>query len=310
MLATTLFPIGAILISVLSFFYPQLLLPLKNAIVPLLGVVMLGMGMTLRPENFVEVCRRPRAIVTGIILQYLLMPMVAYLVASLFDLNQALFVGMVLLGSCPGGTASNVICYLARGDVALSITLTTVSTILAVFLTPVLTWLYIGQRVPVPILDMMVEIFLIILLPVTAGVLINHYLGRYIHFIKHVFPYVSVLAIILIIGVIVTLNHDNIPVVAIPLLAAIFWHNLLGLSGGYFLARFMGLDERSCRTIAIEVGMQNSGLSVALAQSYFTAMAALPGAIFSIWHNITGSVLAWYWGKKTQQTPADEFTHS
>ena len=310
MLATTLFPIGAVLISVLSFFYPQLLLPLKNAIVPLLGVVMLGMGMTLRPENFIEVCRRPKAIVTGIILQYLLMPMIAYLIANLFYLDKGLFIGMVLLGSCPGGTASNVICYLARGDVALSITLTTVSTVLAVFLTPVMTWLYIGQRVPVPVLDMTFDIFLIILVPVTTGVLVNHYLGRYIHFIKHVFPYISVLAIILIIGVIVTLNHDNIPVVAIPLLAAIFWHNLLGLSGGYFLSRFLGLEERVCRTIAIEVGMQNSGLAVALAQTYFTALSALPGAIFSIWHNITGSVLAWYWGKKTERTPASKFTHT
>jgi BASS family bile acid:Na+ symporter len=275
--------------------------------VPLLGVVMLGMGMTLRPENFIEVCRRPATIATGLILQFLLMPLIAYLVARVFELDQALFIGLVLVGSCPGGTASNVICYLARGDVALSITLTTVSTLLAVFLTPMLTWLYLGERVPVPVVDMMIDIFLIILVPVVAGVLVNHYLGRYLHFIKHVFPYVSVTAIILIIGVIVTLNHDNIPVVAIPLLAAVFWHNLLGLSGGYFLARFLGLDERACRTIAIEVGMQNSGLGVALAQTYFTAMAALPGAVFSIWHNITGSVLAWYWGKKTDRTPADEF---
>ena len=310
MLATTLFPIGAVLISILSLVYPQLLLPLKDAIVPLLGVVMLGMGMTLRLENFIEVCRRPRAIAIGITLQYLLMPLIAYLVAWLFELDQALFIGMVLLGSCPGGTASNVICYLARGDVALSITLTTVSTVLAVFLTPVLTWLYIGERVPVPVLSMMGDIFLIILVPVSAGVLINHYLGRYLHFIKHLFPYISVIAIILIIGAIVALNHDNIPIVAIPLLAAIFWHNLLGLLGGYYLSRAMGLDERACRTIAIEVGMQNSGLSVALAQTYFSTMAALPGALFSIWHNITGSVMAWHWGRKTELTPADKFTHS
>lgn len=307
MLATTLFPIGAILIAVLAFLFPQLLLPLKNAIVPLLGVVMLGMGMTLRPENFIEVGRRPGTIATGIILQFLLMPLIAYLVATVFNLNQPLLIGLVLVGSCPGGTASNVICYLARGDVALSITLTTVSTLLAVLLTPLLTWLYIGERVPVPVLDMMFDIFLIILVPVAAGVLVNHYLGRYLHFIKHLFPYVSVIAIILIIGVIVTLNHDHIPVVAIPLLAAIFWHNLLGLTGGYFISRLLGLEERACRTIAIEVGMQNSGLGVALAQTYFTAMAALPGAVFSIWHNITGSILAWYWGRKTEETPAKEF---
>ena len=307
MIATTLFPIGAVLIAILSFIYPELLSPFQSAIIPLLGIVMLGMGMTLRPENFRDIVSRPRVIAVGVVLQFLLMPLIAFLVSLLLALPESLLIGMVLVGSCPGGTASNVICYLAKGDVALSITLTTISTILAVIFTPILTWLYIGQRVPVPVPDMMLNIFLIILLPVTTGVLINHYLGKYLHGIKHIFPYVSVIAIIFIIGIIVSLTQPDIPKLALPVLAAIFWHNVLGLAGGYYLTRFLGYEDKVCRTIAIEVGMQNSGLGVALAQSYFTTLSALPGALFSIWHNITGSILAGYWGRKTEETPASDF---
>ncbi len=280
--ATLLFPLGAIAVSILSVLYPNILSPHKSAIVPLLGVVMLGMGMTLRPENFLEILKRPRLIGIGVGLQFLLMPLIAFSVSHLFGLSEALIVGMVLVGASPGGTASNVICYLARGDLALSISLTTVSTTLAVLFTPILTWLYVGQSVAVPIIDMMFNIFKIILLPVSVGVLINHYFGKHLHFVKHAFPFVSVIAIILIIGIIV----------------AIFWHNALGLAGGYYFSKMMGLDERQRRTIAIEVGMQNSGLAVALAQAYFPAIAALPGAFFSIWHNITGSILAGIWTRK------------
>ena len=280
--ATLLFPLGAIAVSILSVLYPNILSPHKSAIVPLLGVVMLGMGMTLRPENFLEILKRPRLIGIGVGLQFLLMTLIAFSVSHLFGLSEALIVGMVLVGASPGGTASNVICYLARGDLALSISLTTVSTTLAVLFTPILTWLYVGQSVAVPIIDMMFNIFKIILLPVSVGVLINHYFGKHLHFVKHAFPFVSVIAIILIIGIIV----------------AIFWHNALGLAGGYYFSKMMGLDERQRRTIAIEVGMQNSGLAVALAQAYFPAIAALPGAFFSIWHNITGSILAGIWTRK------------
>jgi BASS family bile acid:Na+ symporter len=306
MLATTLFPIGAVLITLLSYFFPALLTPFDNTIVPLLGIIMFGMGMTLRPENFLEVCARPKLILIGVSLQFVLMPMIAFVVGTLLELPKALLVGLVLVGACPGGTASNVICYLARGDVALSITLTTVSTILAVLLTPFLVWLYIGEIVPVPVVDMMLNIFLIIIIPVASGVLINNYFSAYVHLLKHVFPYVSVFAIIFIIGIIVAMNQPQIPLVALPLLTAVFWHNILGLLCGYFLARFFNLEERVCRTMAIEVGMQNSGLGVALAGTYFANMtlATLPGAIFSIWHNITGSILAGYWSRKTKETDA------
>ncbi len=298
---TLFFPLGAIVVSLFSIFYPDILSSYQQAIVPLLAVVMLGMGMTLRPENFQEIFKRPRLIAIGIGLQFLLMPLIAFLVSSLFGLSQVLLVGMVLLGSCPGGTASNVICYLARGDVALSISLTTVSTMLAVLFTPVLTWIYVGQSIPIPVFDMMINISKVVLLPVALGVLCNYYFAPYLHFVKHVFPFISVIAIILIIGIIVALNHAQLFLLAFPLIAAIFWHNLIGLACGYYLSKLMGLDERQRRTIAIEVGMQNSGLAVALAQTYFPAIAALPGALFSIWHNITGSILAGIWSRKDNE---------
>jgi len=302
MSATFLFPLGAILVTVVSWLYPALLSPFADYIVPLLGVVMLGMGMTLRYENFIEILKRPGVISVGVILQFLLMPFFAYMVGTALGLEDDLLFGMILVGSCPGGTASNVICYLARGDVALSIMLTTVSTMLAVFFTPLLAWIYIGQRVPVPVVDMMLDIFRIILLPVAAGVLINHYFGQSLHIVKRLFPFISIVAIILIIGIIVALTQPQLHLVVLPVIAAVVWHNLLGLYAGYYISRWLGYDERVSRTIAIEVGMQNSGLGVALAQGYFSVMAALPGAVFSIWHNISGAIYAGYWTRKLDET--------
>lgn len=302
MIATTLFPIGAVCISILAYWYPQSLSGLGDLIIPLLGVVMLGMGMTLTPDNFINICRRPRIIALGTGLQFLLMPLIAWLVSLFLGLPLELMIGMVLVGSCPGGTASNVICYLARGDVALSITLTTVSTLLAVVMTPVLTWIYLGQSIPVPVVDMMFNIFKIILLPVLIGVYINYHFHSKLHGIKKVFPYLSVLAIILIIGIIVARTQAQLTLVALPLITAIFWHNILGMCGGYYAAKLFGYEDRVCRTLAIEVGMQNSGLAVALAHlAKFPALATLPGALFSIWHNITGSILAGIWSKRVLQ---------
>jgi len=297
--ATALFPLGAIAVSLFSLYFPGILAPWGKAIVPLLGVVMFGMGITLRAENFLEVLRRPALIGLGVALQYLLMPLLAWLVSRALALPDELLIGMVLVGTCPGGTASNVICYLARGDVALSITLTTVSTLLAVLCTPLMTWLYIGRSVPVPVLDMTLDIARVVILPVLAGMALNHWLGRVLHQVKHVFPYVSVAAIIIIIGIIVALNQPALPSLALPVIAAVFWHNLLGLAGGYYLSGLFTRDARVRRTLAIEVGMQNSGLAVALANSYFPAVASLPGALFSIWHNISGSILAGWWSRRT-----------
>ncbi|MES9849652.1 MAG: bile acid:sodium symporter family protein [Candidatus Thiodiazotropha sp.] len=242
--------------------------------------------------------KKPVVIGFGVLMQYMVMPFAAWLIAVLSGLPPYLMAGLVLVGACPGGTASNVVCFLARGDVALSITLTTASTLLAIIATPILTWLYVGQKVPVPVASMLWSIFKIVLLPVTLGVLVNMLFGRKLGAFKHIFPLLSVLAIVVIIAIIVALNRSNLANMGMAIALAVIMHNLLGLVGGYWLPKLLGWDERVCRTLAIEVGMQNSGLGVALAVKYFSVAAALPGALFSIWHNLTGSMLAGYWSRR------------
>ena len=299
---TTLFPLWAVLFSLLAFWQPALFTPAKPAIVPLLGVVMFGMGMTLTWQDFALVLRRPGRVGLGLALQYLVMPLAAWGIGLVLGLPPALLAGLVLVGASPGGTASNVVCFLARGDVALSITLTTASTLLAVVMTPVLTWLYVGERVPVSVWDMLLSIAKIVLLPVALGVLVNTLVGRRIEPVKHLFPLLSVAAIVIIIAIIVALNHDNLATTGAVVVAAVVLHNATGLAAGYGLGRLLTGDERAARTLAIEVGMQNSGLAVALAVKYFSAAAALPGALFSVWHNLSGALLAAVWSRRPAAT--------
>lgn len=295
---TLLLPLWALLGSLLAFAHPEPLVGLKPWIVPLLGLVMFGMGVTLTAGQFREVLRRPRLVALGAALQFGIMPLAAWAIGHLMGLPAALLVGLVLVGASPGGTASNVICYLARGDLALSITLTTVSTLLAVVLTPLLTLLYVGERVPVPAGDMLVSILQVVLVPVALGVLVNRMAGQRIAGLQRLFPLVSVGAIVLIIAIIVALNRGSLAAMGPAAALAVVLHNGVGLASGYGLARLAGQDETRARTLAIEVGMQNSGLAVALAVKYFSTAAALPGAIFSVWHNLSGSALAAWWSRR------------
>ncbi|MDT8404306.1 bile acid:sodium symporter family protein [Sulfuriflexus sp.] len=298
---TRLFPLWALSLSALAYFLPAPFLAIKAAIVPLLAVIMLSMGLTLSMSDFRLVLKRPGLIGLGMLLQYGVMPFAAYGIARQLELGTELLVGMVLVGASAGGTASNVICYLARGDVALSITLTTISTLLAVILLPGLSWLYLGQVVTVPVADMLISIIKIVILPVTIGVTINTLLPRLVRKIQPVFPVVAIAAIVLIIAIVTALNNERLGSVGPLLLLAVVLHNLTGLLCGYGVAGLLGFDARIRRTLAIEVGMQNSGLSVALAIKYFSATAALPGALFSIWHNISGSLLASWWSRKRRR---------
>ncbi len=288
-------PLGAILISIVAMSSPSLLQDYGKAIVPMLGVVMFSMGMTLSATDFKRVLDEPVLIVIGVSLQYILMPGIAWLLAVLLGLPVLLATGLILVGACPGGTASNVICYLARGNVALSISLTAVSALLAALLTPLITLFYVDQSIDVPVLKMMKSLALIVILPVVSGVLINSVYQQRLARIKSFLPLVSVLSIIFIIGVIVAKNQAELSQSGLLLLTAVALHNILGLISGYSVPRLLGYDESICKTISIEVGMQNSGLSVVLANQYFSAAAALPGALFSIWHNISGSILAVIW---------------
>lgn len=296
---TSLFPLWAVMLSVVALFYPELFLPYRNTIPVLLGLVMFGMGMTLSVEDFLLVLKRPRVILIGTALQYTLMPLIGFALSVAFSLPPELTTGFVLLGSCPGGTASNVICYLAKADVALSIVLTSASTLISFVMTPLLTWIYIGQTVHVDIYGMVISILQIVIIPVTLGIGLNTFLGSRTDRIRHVFPAFSVLTIIFIIAIIMALNRDTVMSAGLLVVSVVMMHNLIGLASGYGFSRMLGLSEIEARTIAFETGMQNSGLSVALAIKHFSSIAALPGALFSIGHNISGSFLASCWaGKK------------
>jgi len=267
----------------------------------LLGVVMFGMGMTLSTRDFASALRQPKAVIVGVLAQFTVMPLTAYALAVTLELPADIAVGVILLGTCPGGTASNVVTYLARGDVALSVAMTSLSTLLAPVLTPALTLWLAGQWIPVSATALFGSIVKIVLLPVVAGLLAHRYLARSVRVLTPVLPLVSVTAIVCIVAFVVGAHRDRIAASAGVLFAAVALHNLVGLLTGFAIGRFWRLTQAQQRAIAIEVGMQNSGLAVTLATVHFNPAAAVPGALFSLWHNLTGPALATYWAGRQEQ---------
>ena len=289
------FPVLAIIGSIVAYFWPQWLAEQKHWIVYLLGAVMFCMGASLTLNDFKRALGNFWVLLLGIGLQFLVMPLIAWKLSSVAGIGVALTTGMLLVGSVPGGTASNVICYLSKGDVALSITLTAISTCLAIVATPLLVYLYLHKSIEIPVQKMMVSIFYIVLLPVGIGVVLNRYIPILIKPVQAFGADISILVICLIIAIIVALNRESLGTVSPILLLLVLAHNVLGLIAGYLATFLLTRDHRTSKTLAIEVGMQNSGLAVALAVKFFSATAALPGALFSITHNVTGSLLASYW---------------
>ena len=296
-----LFPIWVVLAAISGMALPELFTDLKGQINLLLMIVMLGMGLTLKPGNFLDLKDYKAAVIAGVILQFSVMPLMALLIATMFKLDTDLTAGLVLVGSVAGGTASNVIALLAKGNVALSVSMTAISTLASVLMTPLLMVWLVGSTVNVPTMEMVTSLFQIILIPVTLGVSLNVYGENFVDKIRPALPAVSVFVIVLIITIVVALNAERISEMALGIFAATLLHNVSGLLLGYLAAHLLGFDKVVCRTIAIEVGMQNSGLATALGLKFFGAIAALPGAIFSIWLNITGSIFASacaYWDEK------------
>ncbi|KZN56181.1 hypothetical protein N474_12940 [Pseudoalteromonas luteoviolacea CPMOR-2] len=293
------FPLWALLLSAIAFASPEIFAQFKFAIIPLLSVIMLSMGLTLTLADFSRVGKSLKAVLLGVSLQFIVMPLVAMLLIYTLQLSATLSIGMILVGCVAGGTASNVMCFLAKGDVALSISMTAISTLLGVILTPLLISFYVGQLVEIPILAMMLNLIKIVLAPVLLGLVLNMRFKNTIKTVQHILPLISMLAIIFIIAVIVALNKSQIMALGPFILVAVILHNGIGLLAGYWVTRWCGFHERVCRTIAFEVGMQNSGLAVALAMKFFAPYsAALAGTLFSIWHNISGSILASYWSRR------------
>jgi BASS family bile acid:Na+ symporter len=286
------FAIWVLLFAALAFYYPDTFKVIGPYIVPLLGIVMFGMGLTLSKEDFREVTRRPRDVVIGVLGQFIIMPSLAWLLAKALSLPPEVAVGVILVGCCPGGTASNVMTFLARGDVALSVTVTSVTTLLAPIVTPALIYLLASQWIDVSAAAMFWSIVQVVVLPIALGVLAQYLLKDKVRVGVAVLPLVSVVAIVAIVAAVVAGNQARIATSGLLIFAVVVLHNGLGLLIGYALAKVCGMSVSKRKAISIEVGMQNSGLGVALAMAHFSPLAAVPSAIFSVWHNISGPIAA------------------
>jgi BASS family bile acid:Na+ symporter len=261
---------------------------------PMLGVIMFGMGLTLSPQGFRIVLSRPKDILIGCLAQFTVMPLLAFVLTWVFSLPKDLALGVILVGCCPGGTASNVITYLAKGDLALSVGMTATSTLLAPVLTPLLVWLMAGTLVEVDTVGMLLSIVYVVIAPIIAGLLCQSFLPKVTKCLVPYLPAFSSIVIALLVGIIVAHNADRLLIGGFLVVLVVMLHNLCGLGVGYFIGRLLGLSEPKQRAISIEVGMQNSGLASSLATLHFAScpMATIPGAIFSVWHNISGALVA------------------
>lgn len=284
-----------LVVAALALFVPKSCLWIQTAWINyLLMIVMFGMGLTLKPEDFLMVFRHPKDILLGCVAQFTIMPLIAFVLGKSLGLDVGLLAGVILVGTCPGGTSSNVITYLSKGDVALSVGMTSVNTLLAPVLTPAITWMLLRTSVSVDVLSMFLSIIKVVIIPITLGFIINRLWGDYTAKLIDSLPMVSVMAIALIVAAVVSHNAERILETGVITFVVVILHNLLGYVAGYLLGSVLKLPLSKKIAISIEIGMQNSGLATSLAGTAFPnlAMATVPGAIFSVWHNISGAILA------------------
>ena len=287
--------------AVLALIFPQLLQQIRPTTINyLLGLVMFGMGLTLNLKDFKIVFSRPKDVIIGCLAQFTVMPLLAWLLTRLFSLDEALALGVVLVGCCPGGTASNVITYLAKGDLALSVGMTGVSTLLAPFLTPLLTWALAGKSINVDMVSMFLSILWVVILPIVVGLIVKGMWPQFTDKATDYLPAFSSVAIAFIVAIVISATADRLLAGGLLIVVVVMLHNICGFGIGYLTGRLLGLQEAKKRAISIEVGMQNSGLASSLATIHFAAypLAAIPGAIFSVWHNISGAAIAYIYRKK------------
>ncbi|MBS6106819.1 MULTISPECIES: bile acid:sodium symporter family protein [Anaerococcus] len=288
--------IGIIIIvfSLIAYFSPQYFSWMTSYTTIFLAIAMFGMGTSIDTRDFKKIIKNPKEVLIGSLAQFTIMPLLAWLLAITFHVNKDIALGIILVGSCPGGTASNVITHIAGGDVSMSVSMTILSTLLAPIVTPALVYLLAGRWVDVSIIAMFKSVVKVILLPVLLGISIKKINPTAVSKSKDVFPLISSLAIILIISGIIGANADKIAQSGLIVLVIVAIHNALGLLGGLLVAKLAKMDYDKATALAIEVGMQNSGLAIQLASVNFALnpLATLPGAIFSIWHNIAGSIFA------------------
>ena len=289
--------------ALLAFAFPTTLQHIKPTVINyLLGVVMFGMGLTLNLQDFRIVFSRPKDVIIGCLAQFTIMPLLAWGLSRAFQLDEALALGVVLVGCCPGGTASNVITYLAKGDLALSVGMTGVSTLLAPLLTPILTWALAGKSVNVDVVGMLLSILWVVILPIAVGLIIKYIWPKFTERATDYLPAFSSIAIAFIVSIVIAANASKLMAGGLIIMLVVMLHNICGLGLGYLIGRLLGLTGPKRRAISIEVGMQNSGLASSLATIHFAAypLASIPGAIFSVWHNISGAIVARLYNIRTK----------
>lgn len=294
------FALWVLLFAGMAFIAPDTFKVIGPYVPWLLGIVMLGMGMTLTISDFGEIIKHPKAVILGVVAQFVIMPALAYGLSVAFSLPPAIAVGVILVGSCPGGTSSNVMTYLAKGNVALSVACTSISTLLAPILTPVVFYLLASQWIDISPGAMFISVIKMVLLPIALGVILRMIFKSSISKATEVLPLVSVIAIVLIVAAVVSGSKQSILESGLLIFGVVILHNGLGYLLGYLAAKFMKLDYSDSKAVSIEVGMQNSGLGAALAKTHFALdpVTAVPSAIFSFWHNISGPLLATYWSSR------------
>ena len=284
-----------LLSAVAALLFPETLGHLKPRLInPLLGVIMFGMGLTLKPEDFRVVFSRPKDVLVGCLAQFTVMPLLAFALTRIFKLEEALAIGVILVGCCPGGTASNVITFLAKGDLALSVGMTATSTLLAPVLTPLLVWLLAGETVDVDVVGMLLSILWVVILPIVLGLVVKRIWPRTTERATGYLPALSTLAICVIVLIVIAANAHKLLAGGWIILLVVVLHNVCGLAAGYLIGLLLHLSPAKRRAVSVEVGMQNSGLASSLATLHFAAypLATIPGALFSVWHNISGAIVA------------------
>ena len=299
------FALGVLLFAFLAFVSPEAFLKIRGYIPYLLGIVMFGMGITLTFNDFSEVVKHPKSVIVGVVGQFVIMPAIAFALAKLFALPTDLAIGVILVGACPGGTSSNVMTYLAKGNTALSVACTTISTLLAPLLTPIIFYVLASQWIDIDASAMFASVLKMVLFPIFLGLVIRALFKKQMAQISQTMPLVSVIAIVLILAAVVAGSKDKIIDSGLLIFGVVVLHNCLGYLVGFIAAKALRLNNYDSKAIAIEVGMQNSGLGAALATAHFNPIAAVPSAVFSFWHNVSGPILANYFSTLKNQHDED-----
>ncbi|WP_018297412.1 bile acid:sodium symporter family protein [Corynebacterium lubricantis] len=291
-LAVTAFPLFILAGTVIAFFFPDPFLPLGDYITLFLMIIMFGMGLTLTIPDFKVIAKRPLPVLIGVVAQFVIMPLLAVAVARLLNLSPELSIGLLMLGSVPGGTSSNVIAYLAKGDVALSVAMTSVSTLVSPIMTPLLMLWLAGERTDVDAQGMAITLAQTVLLPVIGGLVIRYFFDSFVAKISPLLPWISILGIGGVVFPTVAGNVERLAQVGMIVFVAVLLHNVCGYILGYFTGRLFKMPEAQSRTMAIEIGTQSAGLASGMSLKFFSPEAALPGAVAAVLHNITGAVYA------------------